>query len=71
MYKEVISFIREIFNNQEGLVPLHEPTFKGNEKLYVQEAINSTFVSSVGEFVDKFENQICGGDCIRTGQRLD
>jgi perosamine synthetase len=34
---------------------LHEPTFKGNEWLYLKECLDSTFVSSVGKFVDRFE----------------
>jgi perosamine synthetase len=34
---------------------LHEPSFSGNEWLYLRECLDSTFVSSVGEFVDRFE----------------
>jgi len=37
---------------------LHEPSFRGNEWLYVKECIDSTFVSSVGKFVDRFEADI-------------
>ena len=55
MQKEIISFIRNIFNS-EDFIPLHAPTFNGNEKKYLQECIDSTYVSSVGPFVDKFEN---------------
>lgn len=54
-YKEIIAFIRQIYNNQKGLIPLHAPTFRGNEKKYLEECIDSTFVSSVGKFVDRFE----------------
>jgi len=36
-------------------VMLHEPEFKGNEWVYLKECLDSTFVSSVGEFVDRFE----------------
>ena len=60
MQKELINFIRNIFNTQD-LIPLHVPVFKGNEKKYLEECIDSTFVSSVGPFVNKFEelmNQI-------------
>ena len=39
----------------EGPFPLHEPTFEGNERTFVDETIQSTFVSSVGAFVDRFE----------------
>lgn len=54
MYKEIISFIRTKFKSQD-LIPLHVPVFKGNEKKYLNECIDSTYVSSVGPFVDKFE----------------
>jgi perosamine synthetase len=39
-------------------VSLHEPSFDGNEWIYVKECIDSTFVSSVGKFVDRFENDL-------------
>ena len=42
----------------EGPVGLHEPTFTGNEWLYVKECIDTTFVSSVGKFVDRFEDDL-------------
>ena len=54
MDKEIISFIRNKFRS-EDFIPLHVPVFKGNEKKYINECIDSTFVSSVGPFVDKFE----------------
>lgn len=57
-FSDVVSFIRKDFNNPEGFIGLHEPLFAGNEKRYLNEAIDSTFVSSVGKFVDKFEKDI-------------
>jgi perosamine synthetase len=57
MYDELISFIRSLYG--KGLIPLHEPLFIGNEKKYLEECIDSTFVSSVGKFVDKFEQMLC------------
>ena len=60
MDKEIISFIRNEFKS-EDYISLHVPVFKGNEKKYINECIDSTFVSSVGAFVDKLEilmNQI-------------
>jgi perosamine synthetase len=54
---EIISFIRKEFNS-DGFIPLHEPRFIGNERKYVLDAIDSTFVSSVGAYVDKFEEMI-------------
>lgn len=41
-----------------GPVTLHEPVLAGNEWHYLKECLDSTFVSSVGEFVDKFEYQL-------------
>ena len=49
-----ISFIKEQYKT-ENFIPLHVPYFGGNEKKYLLETIDSTFVSSVGAFVDQFE----------------
>ena len=56
MYKKVVDFIQEVYNTKEFL-PLHEPRFIGNEKKYLNDCIDSTFVSSVGKYVDKFEEE--------------
>ena len=53
----VINFIKSIYNKNK-FIPLHEPRFLGNEKKYLNECIDSTFVSSVGKFVDEFESRI-------------
>ena len=58
MYSRVIDFIRQTFHQTEGVVPLHAPCFIGNEKKYLNECIDSTFVSSVGKFVDCFEEMV-------------
>jgi perosamine synthetase len=58
MFKEVISFIKSQFPNQD-FIPLHEPRFIGNEKKYLNDCIDSTFVSSVGAYVDLFEEKMC------------
>ncbi len=55
---EIVKFIRKTYNKPEGFIPLHEPRFGGNEKKYLNECIDSTFVSSVGKFVDLFEQKI-------------
>lgn len=55
---EVANFIREKYNTPQGFIPLHEPRFNGNEKKYVNECIDTTFVSSVGKFVPQFEEMI-------------
>ena len=57
MYKNVTDFIKKIYKTG-GTVQLHEPRFIGNEKKYLNECIDSTFVSSVGKFVTRFEEMI-------------
>ena len=56
-YKHITDFIHQLYGNQD-FVPLHVPTFAGNEKAYLQECIDTTFVSSVGKFVDRFEEEV-------------
>ena len=58
-HQNLIEFIRDIYETKEA-IPLHAPYFDGNEKKYVEDTIDSTFVSSVGMYVDKFENNIAG-----------
>lgn len=53
--EKIISFIRSTFNEPERFIPLHDPRFIGNEMKYLQECIETNFVSSVGEFVTRFE----------------
>lgn len=55
----LVDFIRELYQSNE-FIPLHAPTFQGNELKYVSETIESTFVSSVGKFVDEFERKMEG-----------
>jgi aminotransferase in exopolysaccharide biosynthesis len=57
-YKSFVKFVREIYRESEGFIPLHEPRFRGNEKKYVNDCIDSTFVSSVGKYVNMFEEKI-------------
>jgi len=57
MFEKAIDFIQDIYQTKD-FIPLHEPRFIGNEKKYLNECIDSTFVSSVGEFVDRFEEEI-------------
>ena len=57
MFEDVISFVQNRYKTTE-FIPLHEPRFTGNEKKYLNECIDSTFVSSVGKFVDEFEGKI-------------
>ena len=57
MFEEIINFIQKTYKASE-FIPLHEPRFIGNEKKYLNECIDSTFVSSVGKFVGEFEERI-------------
>ncbi len=57
-FQQITDFIREIFKQPQGFIPLHEPRFIGKEKEYLSRVIDSTFVSSVGEFVNLFEKKI-------------
>lgn len=57
MYEKTISFIKDLYGNA-GFVPLSVPKFIGNEKKYLDECIDTTFVSSVGKFVDRFEEDV-------------
>ncbi len=58
MYEQIIKFIRNVYGTDRD-IPLHEPRFIGNEKRYVNDCIDSTFISSVGEYVNRFEKMIC------------
>jgi aminotransferase in exopolysaccharide biosynthesis len=57
MYKDSIDFIRSRFPGKD-FIPLHEPRFSGNEKQYLLDCIDSTYVSSVGKYVDDFEKRM-------------
>ncbi len=57
-YDHILKFIRDIYSKPEEFIALHEPQFNGNEKKYLNDAIDSTFVSSVGKYVDQFELKI-------------
>ena len=58
MFAEIVKFIRHLYNEPTGFIPLHAPVFNGNEKKYLEECIDSTFVSSTGKFVDLFEEKM-------------
>ena len=57
MYKEFVHIVRELYQTND-LIPLHAPQFRGNEKKYLLDVIDSTYVSSVGAYVDQFEEQV-------------
>jgi aminotransferase in exopolysaccharide biosynthesis len=51
----IIQFIRQLYGEPEAFIPLHAPVFTGREKEYLAHCIDTTFVSSVGEYVTRFE----------------
>ena len=53
---QLIHIIRSL--SKRTTIPLHDPIFNGNEKKYLNDCIDSTFVSSVGKYVDLFEQKI-------------
>ena len=55
-FPNIVSKIRELYG--EGFIPLHAPYFGGNEKKYLNDCIDSTFVSSVGQYVNLFEQKL-------------
>jgi len=57
MFDDFISFVQDMYSTKE-FIPLHAPNFNGNEKKFVLDTIDSTYVSSVGKYVDDFENSI-------------
>ena len=57
MFDSLISFVRDQYCTNE-FIPLHAPTFRGRERELVTDTIDSTFVSSVGAYVDRFENDM-------------
>ena len=59
MFEEITNFIKKTYKTDE-FISLHEPRFIGNEKKYLNECVDSTFVSSVGKYVNDFEEMIAG-----------
>lgn len=57
MFNALIDFVREQYRSN-GFIPLHAPVFSGNERRYALDTIDSTFVSSVGAYVDRFERDM-------------
>jgi perosamine synthetase len=56
--RTVVDAVRRAVGTPNGVLALHEPVFGGNEIPYLEECIKSTFVSSVGKFVDRFEEML-------------
>lgn len=58
MYNKIVDFVKTLYPQQD-FIPLHAPVFQGNEKKYLNDCVDSSFVSSVGEYVNRFEEMIC------------
>ena len=57
-FDAIITQIKTMYGKERSFIPLHEPVFNGNEKKYLIDCIDSTFVSSVGQYVNAFEKII-------------
>ncbi|NOU48464.1 MAG: LegC family aminotransferase [Bacteroidales bacterium] len=57
-YQQIVEFIRELYHEPKDIIPLHVPLFNGNEKKYMEDCIDSTFVSSVGKYGSLFEKRM-------------
>jgi perosamine synthetase len=67
-FQEIVDFIKNL-NPEKDTIILHEPVFYGNERKYVLDTIDSTFVSSVGKYVDLFEERIADFVSGKSGNR--
>ncbi|MDI7182289.1 LegC family aminotransferase [Leptospira santarosai] len=56
--EQIVTVLKSVLGGKNNIVPLHEPIFQGNEWNYVKECLDTTFVSSVGKFVDRFEKDL-------------
>jgi perosamine synthetase len=56
--RTIVAAVQRAVGTPDGVLSLHEPVFAGNELAYLEECIRSTFVSSVGKFVDRFEDML-------------
>lgn len=54
----LVNAIESVLPQEHNFIPLHEPHFSGNEWVYVKECLDTGWVSSVGKFVDQFENSL-------------
>ena len=57
MFDSLNRFIKDQYRTDE-FIPLHAPIFRGRERQLVLDTINSTYVSSVGAYVDRFEKEM-------------
>ena len=62
MFDRLVSFVRDQYRTDEA-IPLHAPVFNGRERELLLDTIDSTFVSSVGKYVDRFEADMAALTC--------
>ena len=60
LIENIVLAIQSVTGTAATALPLHEPQFGGNEWIYVKECLDSSFVSSAGKFVDRFEHDLAG-----------
>ncbi|KMZ44017.1 MULTISPECIES: LegC family aminotransferase [Bacillales] len=56
--EKIVSILNEVISPDKDFIALHEPSFQGNEWVYVKECLDTGWVSSVGKYVDKFEEML-------------
>lgn len=61
----IVTTLREVLDPDGAFLPLHEPTFAGNEWAYVKECIDTGWVSSAGAYVDRFEADLAAYTGVR------
>lgn len=55
---EIVAALKKVLNQEGTVISLHEPSFTGREWEYVKDCLDSSFVSSIGKYVDKFEEKL-------------
>lgn len=58
MIQNLVDTLRSVLPKGQKVFPLHEPEFRGREWDYVKSCLDEGWVSSVGAFVDRFENEL-------------
>ncbi|WGV59607.1 LegC family aminotransferase [Brevibacillus brevis] len=56
--EKIVAILNEVISPDKDFIALHEPSFQGNEWVYVKECLDTGWVSSVGKYVDKFEEML-------------
>jgi len=62
---DILDTIKKVIDHDCSFTALDIPVFEGNEKHYLAECVDSNFVSSIGEFVDRFEGMLAAFTGVR------